>query len=171
MPLGSDLTVSHAGAEDFAGQRGTELKDELLEYYRNSRLTLLAAIEGLSDEQLSEPSLDGWSVKDHLAHVALWDELRGAEVERISAGYESAWKTSEEQSDAYNELGYALRKNLSPRQVLWELERSRGRLLRAIEGSTPDGLDGTLYGEAGLRSDHELEHAGWIKEWRQRTGR
>ncbi len=149
----------------------TETKAALLEHYRDSRLTLLAAFEGLSDEQLSEPSLDGWSVKDHLAHVALWDELRGAEVERISARHESAWRTNEEQSDAYNELGYALRKNLSPRQVVWELEQSRGRLLRAVEAATPEGLDGSRYGEAGLRSDHELEHAGWIKEWRERTGR
>jgi hypothetical protein len=32
---------------------------------------LLAAITGLSGEEMTEPSLDGWSVKDHLAHLAL----------------------------------------------------------------------------------------------------
>ncbi len=111
-----------------------------------------------------------WSVKDHLAHLVLWDELRAAEVERISAGHASAWRTTEEQTHAYNELGHALRKDLSPQQILWELEHSRARLLRAIEAATPEGLDGSRYGEAGVRSDHEVEHAGWIKAWRQRTG-
>jgi hypothetical protein len=40
-----------------------------------ARDALLAAIHGLSDAQMTEPSLDGWSVKDHLAHLALWDDV------------------------------------------------------------------------------------------------
>ncbi len=51
---------------------------ELLRRYRDSRAKLLAAIDGLTDEQMSDPSLDGWAVKDHLAHMALWDDLRAA---------------------------------------------------------------------------------------------
>jgi hypothetical protein len=30
-----------------------------------------------------EPTIDGWSVKDHLAHMAFWDDLRAADIERI----------------------------------------------------------------------------------------
>jgi len=47
-----------------------ENKDDLLQHYRQTREGLMSAIDGLSDEQMSEPSLDGWSVKDHLAHLA-----------------------------------------------------------------------------------------------------
>src|SRR5712691_10769769 len=90
-----------------------EKKDELLQHYRRTREGLMSAINGLSDEQMSEPSLDGWSVKDHLAHLALWDDLRAMEVERVSAGHESAWKFSEAQEDAYNEVGYELRRSMS----------------------------------------------------------
>jgi hypothetical protein len=31
-------------------------------------------------------------------------------------------------------------------------------------------LDGSRYGEAGLRSTHEAQHAGWIKRWRGEKG-
>jgi len=143
-----------------------ESKDELLQHYRRTREGLMSAIDGLSDEQLSEPSLDGWSVNDHLAHLALWDDLRAAEVERISAGHESAWKFSETQDDAYNEIGHELRRNMSASQAKWELERSRKRLLEAISEAKPRALDGSLYGSAGLRSSHEVDHAAWIKRWR-----
>ena len=32
------------------------------------------------------------------------------------------------------------------------------------------GLDGSLYGEAGLRSDHEAQHTAWIRRWRSERG-
>src|SRR5919206_2147373 len=147
-----------------------EDRDALLHHYRQMREELLTAIDGLSDELLTEPSLDGWSVKDHLAHIALWDDLRAGEVARISAGYDSAWRMTDDQAEAYNALGHPLRRALSPDQVRWELATSRQRLLDAISAATPRGLDGSLYGEAGLRSDHEAAHAGWIKRWRGERG-
>ncbi|MDA0366303.1 MAG: DinB family protein [Chloroflexi bacterium] len=67
-----------------------EQRADLLAHYDQMREQLLSAINGLSDAALSEPSLDGWSVKHHLAHIALWDDLRASEVVRISAGHASA---------------------------------------------------------------------------------
>lgn len=143
-----------------------EERDALLDHYRKMRAELLAAIDGLSDETISDPSLDSWSVKDHLLHLAAWDELRAAEVERISAGHASAWRTPEEQEDAFNALVYELRRDLSPQQARWEAESSHQRLLDAIAAATPRGLDASFYGEAALRSTHEAEHTTWIKRWR-----
>jgi uncharacterized damage-inducible protein DinB len=147
-----------------------EDRDELLQHYRQTREELLAAIDGLSDEALTELSLDGWSVKDHLAHLALWDDVRASEVARISAGHGSAYRMTGEQDAAYNALGYALRREMPLAQVRWELATSRQRLLDAISSATARGLDGSLYGEAGLRSGHEAEHTGWIRRWRQEKG-
>jgi hypothetical protein len=152
------------------GEGMGEDRDALLQHYREMRAELLSAVDGLSDEVMSERSLDGWSVKDHLAHLALWDDLRAAEVARISAGHDSAYRMTGEQDEAYNSLGYALRQNLSVDQVKWELETSRVRLLDAISSASPTGLDGSRYGEAGLRSTHEAQHAGWIKRWRGERG-
>jgi len=146
----------------------TEDRDALLRHYRQMRGEMLAAIDGLGPEQMTERSLDGWSVKDHLAHVALWDDLRASEVARISAGHDSAWRMTEAHADAYNAMAHDLRQGLSPEQVRWELATSGQRLLDAISAATARGLDASLYGDVALRSTHEAEHTGWIKRWRLR---
>ena len=147
-----------------------EDRDALLQHYRQMREELLSAVRGLSDELMAEPSLDGWSVKDHLAHVALWDDLRASEVTRISAGHASAWRITDEQAEAYNAIAYPARRELSLAQVRWELQTSRARLVDAIAAATPQWLDPSRYSETGLRSDHEAEHTGWIKRWRGERG-
>jgi uncharacterized damage-inducible protein DinB len=150
----------------FREEAMAEDRNELLQHYAQMREDLLAAIEGLSDEQLSENTLDGWSVSDHLMHLAAWDEIRASEVARISAGHDSAWRMSGEQDATYSTLAHDLRHALAPAQAKWELEVSRKRLVEAITAATARGLDGSLYGEAGLRSTHEAQHTGWIKRWR-----
>lgn len=148
----------------------SQARDDLLEHYRRTREEMSSALDGLTDEQMSEPSLDGWSVKDHLLHIALWDDARALEVARISAGHESAFGMSEAQDVAYNILGYELRKDLGVAQARWEWQESSRRLLEAIAGAGERGLDGSHYGEAALMSTHEGEHAGWIRAWRERRG-
>jgi len=148
-----------------------EDKEALLAHYRQARLELVAAIDGIPDGLMVERSLDGWSVKDHLLHLSLWDDVRASEVQRISAGFESAWRMSDEGDEAYNAMGHELRRDLSLEQARWEFATSRQRLLDAILAATPRGLDASLYGEAGLvRGVHDDEHAGWIKRWRREKG-
>jgi uncharacterized damage-inducible protein DinB len=147
-----------------------EDRGDLLRHYGESRARLLAAIEGLTEAQMSDPSIDGWAVKDHLAHLALWDDIRAAEVERISAGHESAWKMTEEQDDDHNAAGYELRRSMSAAQARWELENSRRKLVEAICAAPAPALDPDRYGAAGLRSGHEGQHADWIQRWRGEQG-
>jgi uncharacterized damage-inducible protein DinB len=49
-------------------------RDALLQHYQKTRDELLSAVDGLSDELMTEMSIDSWSVKDHLTHVAAWDD-------------------------------------------------------------------------------------------------
>lgn len=147
-----------------------EHRDELLAHYRATRAGLLAAVDGLSDDLLCERSLDGWSVKDHLAHLAFWDDLRAGEVERISAGYASAWRIDGAADEAVNTVATAARWELPLAQVRWELGHSRRRLMAAIANATDRGLDPTNYGEAGLNSGHEAQHTAWILRWRAEKG-
>lgn len=147
-----------------------ENREALLCHYQEMRDQLLSSIAGLSDELMTEPSLDGWSVKDHLAHLAFWDDIRTSEVERISAGYASAWRTAGDQDETFNGLIHDLRLGLSLDQVKWELAASRQRLVAAISSATERGLDASLYGEAALRSTHEAVHTGWIRRWRAQRG-
>lgn len=148
-----------------------EDRDALLQHYWQMREDLLSAIDGLSEELMTERSLDGWSVKDHLAHLAFWDDIRAGEVLRISAGHDSAWPhMAEDQTEALNALTHGLRQALSPDQVRWELAASRQRLLDAISSATARGLDASFYREAGLRSTHEAGHTQWIRRWRREKG-
>lgn len=148
----------------------SDARDGLLGQYRKSRDELLSAIDGVSEAELIAPTLDGWSVKDHLAHLAVWDDIRASEVERISAGHESAWRMPGELDAAYNAIAYELRRDLSLVQARWELETSRQRLLDAISSATERGLDPSHYGEAGLVSGHEAQHTTWIRRWRTENG-
>lgn len=147
-----------------------EDKGALLRHYHEMRAALKAAIEGLSDQQLTETSLDGWSIKDHLAHIALWDEIRAAEVVRISSGHESVWRGTPEHGDAYNELSYEMRKGISLEQARWEFDHTHRQFVEALTAASERGLDGAHYGEAGLKSDHEAAHTAWIREWREAKG-
>jgi hypothetical protein len=46
-------------------------KAVLLERIDHYRLMLEDTIRGLDEEQLSQPGLEGWSIKDHLAHLGV----------------------------------------------------------------------------------------------------
>ena len=169
MPVANEIPSEFTGkAREETNM--AENRAALLHHYRKMREELLSAIHGLSEALMIDPSLDGWSVKDHLAHLALWDDLRASEVVRISAGHDSAWRMTHDQDEAYNAVAHSLRLSLSLHQVRWELAISRQRLLDAISSATPRGLDPSLYGEAGLRSAHEAAHTGWIKLWREGRG-
>jgi uncharacterized damage-inducible protein DinB len=145
-------------------------RQALFSHYRQIRAELTAAFEGLSEAQMVEPSIDGWSVKDNLAHIALWDDFRADEIRRISAGFESVWRMPAENDEALNDIAAIPRRALSLRQVLWEFECSRQRVLDVIAAASERGLDDGLYGNAPLRTGHDLEHAEYIRAWRQKRG-
>lgn len=147
-----------------------EDRDALLEHYRRMREDFLDAIAGLTAEQMTERSHNGWCVKDHMAHLAFWDDVRTSEVERISAGYESAWRLAPDEDETINGVVTRARWDLSLEQVRVEFDRSKRRFLDALANASPEGLDASKYGEAGLVSQHEAQHAGWIREWRAERG-
>ena len=46
---------------------------ELLERIERSRSELEGTLSSLSEEQMTKPGPSGWSIKDHLAHLAVWE--------------------------------------------------------------------------------------------------
>ncbi len=48
-------------------------KAELLARMARGRADFEAIIANLSDAQLSAPDKDGWAIKDHLVHLAVWE--------------------------------------------------------------------------------------------------
>lgn len=148
-----------------------ESKDELRAHYLGTRIVLMVAFEGLSQAQMKDTSMDGWSVCDHLVHITVWDEFRRLEIERIGEGGAPAWPiTMGEHVEPFNQLTVALRRGLTVEQVLRDLASSRQHLLETIAAAPDLALDATRYGESSLKSSHEVEHAGWIRDWRQKHG-
>jgi hypothetical protein len=143
---------------------------ELVEHYRSVRAELESAIDGLSEAQMLAPTIDGWCIKDHLAHLALWDDMRFLEIARVSAGFDPAWKMPEDKDEVINEIAYGARSGWSLRQAMLEFQTSRQNLLDAIAGASARGLDEGLYGNAPLRSGHDQQHAEYIRNWRSQKG-
>jgi uncharacterized protein (TIGR03083 family) len=63
-------------------------KDTLLDRLRIGRGQWEAAIERLSPEELTRPSLfDGWSVKDLVAHVGAWERTAATVISALLDGH------------------------------------------------------------------------------------
>jgi hypothetical protein len=156
-------------------------KHQLLEEVRAARAKFLAAIEGLTDEEMVRPGAAGiWSVKDIMAHLIAWEaELVTLLSRRLSKRYKDAPELVQiEDMDEWNEDQYHLsaRKPLSV--ILPDFHGVHKHLLRAIE-DTDDALLATpnrfewMEGEplAYLVLEtavwHEEEHAEDIQVWRE----
>ncbi len=147
-------------------------REEIASMFRASREDLLGAIDGLTEAQMVEPSIDGWSVKDHLAHISGWDEMRYVEILRVSEGIQPAVPLfGPQEMDQFNELIISKRREWSLDQVLAELEFTRTKIVEAIAACKDAALDQANYRAVGLEggAQHELEHAFHIRNWRAST--
>ena len=144
-------------------------RDEVVSMFKASRGELMAAIEGLTEAQMVDPSIDGWSVKDHLAHISEWDEMRYVEILRVSEGVPPAVPLfNPQEMDQFNELIINKRREWSLNQVLAELQFTREKILEAIVECSEAALDQSNYRAVGLEggAQHEMEHAFHIRNWR-----
>src|SRR3972149_6860114 len=97
-------------------------RDQLLLEMKAARSRVLAAVEGLSEEQMSRPEIDGWSVKDHLSHLTACDEFRFYEIGRVSRGGRPAFAgMDDEQADALNAIIVALRRKMTLEELIADL--------------------------------------------------
>jgi hypothetical protein len=147
-------------------------RDEVARDLRDAAAKVDAAISGLSEEQASRPTVDGWSVKDHLTHLTVWHEMRFFEINRVGRGGRSL-APSFDDVDVFNETLASTRRGLSLEQVVTDLAFARAMVHRAVAECPEDRLDSTHYLEASPAGgvDHEAEHAVVIAAWRKREGR
>lgn len=53
-------------------EEGTETKEEYRENFLRARNGFIAELEGLSDDDLEKPVVEGFSSKDLAAHILAW---------------------------------------------------------------------------------------------------
>jgi hypothetical protein len=146
-------------------------RDQLLLEIDAARDRVSESIAGLSEDQLSRPDLDGWSVKDHLTHLTLWHELRFFELSRIARGGRASFPVINGAVDQINNLFAANRRSLPLGQVLADLDFAREMVRQALVNCPEDRLDITLFEELGPNgAGHDASHADMITAWRRRQG-
>ena len=149
------------------------MRQEIVREYDRAAAAISAVVVGLSEEQASRPEIDGWSVNDHLRHVAIWHEMRFFEISRVARGDRPAFPVfADGRVDAVNETLAGMRRSPTLSEALADLNFARMTVLRAIADCPEERLDPKLYEEMSPPGGaaHELEHAETIAAWRAKEG-
>jgi hypothetical protein len=147
-------------------------KSELLDAVRRDRATLDALVASLSEAQLVAPELDaGWSVKDALAHISIWEWRCAGWLEAVGRG-ETPERPEVQDVDGANARDYAAAKHQALREVLADSREAHAALLGSIDAlPEADLADERRFGwptwqMASSNSDeHYREHVDQIEAW------
>ncbi len=149
-------------------------KQSVIQDYRAAYGEFKAAVDGLSDEQMTKPAFGEWSLREVLGHIGGWHEKMAAGVDRMGQGQRPV-----PEGENWNDIdgmnaGFARSvAGRSPAELLSELETRVTTFAAALQ-KLPDDRFGekktanTLAAGAGY--EHFREHAHDIKEARE-TGK
>jgi uncharacterized damage-inducible protein DinB len=149
-------------------------KEEALSRFYHSRQSLLKAIAGLSDDELTIIEVEGiWTIKDLLGHIAAWENSL---LEPLSVFVDGEPFEAEEipNHDAWNAEQSALRATRNYSEILKEIGNTRQELIKTAGRLTenqwnqtfraPWGDQNTLIEMISGLAWHEEEHTKSILE-------
>jgi uncharacterized damage-inducible protein DinB len=159
-----------------------QTKADFLYHLTADRKALEDVINGRSEAELTRPGPEGWSVKDHLAHIAAWERsglaLLAGENRAAAVGI-SDELFNEGEDDAVNEAVRQCDADRSLEDVRAELRRVRAETIAAISVLTDEDLrrpysyyqptdsdnsqTPVIETLVGNSSEHDVEHTEWIK--------
>jgi hypothetical protein len=149
-------------------------RDQLIAQVNEEFDTLLASIDGLSDERMLEAWFGDWSVRDILAHVSGWHREMTALLERMARGERPAPEGVDySDSDGWNARFAERHKDTGPAAMREELTASKEAFVTAARVLPEDRFEEGRTGQRVLTTtgfNHYREHALVIREWRQREG-
>ena len=152
---------------------------ELLERVASAWEALGDSIAGLSSERLGQPGPQGWAVKDHLAHVAVWERatvaVLGRRPQAEAFGLDEA-ELRRLDIDALNDVIYQRHRDLPVDAVLELSRQAHADLLAALReledadlqkslaayGADPSDQRPLLEKIAGDTYAHYADHQAWI---------
>jgi hypothetical protein len=158
-------------------------KSEMLENIRQEHARMEALLSSLDQAQLVAPILDnGWSIKDHIAHLVAWEKLmlgwvesstRGQEPVRFTPEFVDTPENGEETMQRLNDRLYVQNRSRSPGDVLKDFRDTHTQVVEQLSlVSETDLFDpdrfpwrkGTplIATIAGNTYEHYQEHYGWI---------
>jgi hypothetical protein len=128
-----------------------------------SRERLRAVVEGLSDEDLSRPVDDQWTVAALLAHTAFFDRRAALLLRRCLQG---TIAPSPIDPDAVNDAALPQWRLIPPRAAAEEALAAAEDVDGVVAGLTPGHIAAMQDGNAGIRLDrsrHRQEHLDQIE--------
>jgi len=151
-------------------------REEALAKLTASRQTLHQAIQGLSDQEMTQVQVEGeWTVKDVIGHVSSWEETLLGPLSRYADGEPFEVQVIEDYL-AWNDEQAADKRNVPLSEVLDKSAAVRQELVSAasrLSGEQweqqelfPWGERGTLTQALNGLAAHEMEHVRAIRRWR-----
>jgi len=151
-------------------------REDARESLARERGKLLAALEGLSEEEMARPGAVGrWSVRDVLAHLLAWEEEAVTRLDLLAAErpQDFARIVDEEELEAWNARAHQRYAGLALAEVMRRLENVKGRILAGLDSLSDERLS-TDAGPVPVRNwlpectyAHEEEHCADILAWRR----
>ena len=158
-------------------------RTELLERIETAWADLLSFLDGLSDRQMTEVRDDqGWNVKDHIIHMAAWEEsvayLFEGRPRHEALGIDES-QFANASFDEINAIMRDQRKRTDLSSALAEFRRVHGGLVAHMQALSDADLKeqvATFFPQAPTSDErqvldllydntahHFAEHLGWIK--------
>lgn len=155
-------------------------KAELLSRMANGWETFQQYISTLTEEQLTRPTdAAGWTAKDHIAHLAVWEDgvyalLRGESRSARMGIDDEVWRSRD--YDRINDVIQKRYRHLSLADALAMFREAHQRLIAQLDSMTDDALkqpynvyspnstrtDPVWYWIPGNTYEHYQEHRPWI---------
>ena len=130
-------------------------------------------VESLSAAELVRPgyTVEGWSVKDMMAHIAAWSNVAAGVLRDISAGTWSGHHVSDElgATDRLNAEWFERDRELDVDTVRSEWHTSRASLLQSFGAPveiTPDADEWFEESGPSHYADHLADLEGWVGRMR-----
>jgi uncharacterized damage-inducible protein DinB len=151
-------------------------REDVRDGLARERGKLLAALDGLSEEEMARPGVVGrWSVRDVLAHILAWEDEAVTRLELLAANrpQDFARITNEEELNDWNAHAHQRYAGLALAEVMRRLEGTPGRVLAGLDSLSDERL-ATDEGPVPVRNwlpectyTHEEEHCADILAWRR----
>jgi len=151
----------------------------LLAHLAAERAGLLEQLIGLDERTLTEvPVLNGWTIKDLLAHIAAWDRWELREMKRMVRG-DPPDLTAVRDMDGFNAAVVSAWRDRTLSEVLVELQDGRAAWVAWLRTLAEEeffrrrlfeGEDWCFSGCVEIQWRHDAEHAAQIAAWREAAG-
>jgi len=151
-------------------------KDTLLNDIRKGYSDFDTLLSSLNEQQMMMVGKDGWTIKDHIAHLTSWQQRTLNMLQAVLDGVEPPDPTPDMTIDQINEQFHQQDVSLSLDRVLAEHRAMQQQIISTVQAISEEDLnkplswlnDRPVVGWViGNTYEHYEEHIHYIQQWLQ----